>query len=131
MKGNSMIRSFLAALAVVAPMSMFASAPADARVNVDLYFGVPHYNYNVGPGYIFRPGYGWYDRSYDRGYNRNFNRNRLSCVQGERYLERRGYNIRARLDCDGRSYRYRAVNARGRTFVVDLDARTRQIYRVR
>ena len=46
--------AFAAALALGLPMA----AQADTKVKV--YLGLDHYDYQVGPDYRFRDGYGWY-----------------------------------------------------------------------
>lgn len=114
-----MFKLFAAAL-VAAPLAVAASAPASAKVDLNIYLGVPHYNYNVGPGYKFRPGHGWY----------NPRQNRLTCAQGERYLERRGFNVVQRRDCSAPVYQCRVKNRNGRNILINLNARTGNYNRV-
>lgn len=49
----------LAASALLVGSSSFA----EAKANFHVYFGVPYYDYQVGPGYIYDPGYGWYQQN--------------------------------------------------------------------
>ena len=43
-------------------LSALALAPAaEAKTRVGIYFGVPFYDYQVGPGWRYYDGYGWYD----------------------------------------------------------------------
>ncbi len=35
-----------------------------AEARVTFYFGVPFYDYNVGPGYMYDQNYGWYHQDY-------------------------------------------------------------------
>ena len=98
-----MLKSILAAAAVAIPLSMMAAAPASAGTDVRVYLGFPHFNYNPGVGYIQRPGYGWYHPRYKQ----------MTCNQGARLLERRGYRVRQALDCSGNQYVYRVRTPKG------------------
>jgi hypothetical protein len=114
-----MFKSILAAAAVAIPMALASSSTAKA--DVDVYLGFPHFDYNVGPGYRFRDGYGWY----------NPRRERLSCRQGARLLEREGFDVIRPVDCEGRTYAYRVENRRGRLVTIVLNSRTGEYYRDR
>lgn len=57
-------------------MMSFGLSGAEAKTKVNIYLGVPHYGYQVGPDYVYRKGHGWYRPSR--------NCNRLSCGQAPR-----------------------------------------------
>jgi hypothetical protein len=119
----AMKKLFLMA-ALLAPLSLAAITPADAKVNFQLYLGVPHYDYRVGPDYSFRPGYGWYDE----GYRGNF-RGRISCGEARRIVRENGYrNVRTR-ECNGSTYTFRATRPNGRTVNVYVNARSGSVSR--
>ena len=58
------ILGLFAALALVAGLS----AVAEARNNFNLYLGVPYYDYQVGPDYLYDENHGWYQQDYQQGY---------------------------------------------------------------
>jgi hypothetical protein len=120
-----MLKPLLAAVAVSLPLMFGGATSAQADVDVDFFFGFPHYDYRVGPEYRFRRGYGWYDPGYVRRYER------FSCRQGARFLEREGYDVIRSLDCDGRTYVYRVENDDGRRITIALNSRTREYRRIR
>ena len=63
---KKILLGLLTASAVLGGVSSFA----EAKTNFHVYFGVPYYDYQVGPGYIYDPSYGWYQESYHVGYGR-------------------------------------------------------------
>jgi hypothetical protein len=97
-----------------------SAAPAEARVNI--YLGVPHYDYRVGPDYRFRDGYGWYRPGYAPV------RARLSCGEARRIVRRSGYRDVVARNCSGRTYSFE-VRRGGRYGVVFVNSRTGQIWR--
>jgi hypothetical protein len=112
--------AFLAGAAIFAPMAT-SQAEAKSDVSFGIYFGTPHYRYAPGPGYVMRPGYGWYKPGYG-------NRSRLSCVQAKNELRADGYRIRQTIECNGRNYTFRtSKNGVNRTIV--FDARTGRYWR--
>ena len=58
------ILGLFAALALVAGLS----AVAEARNNFNLYLGVPYYDYQVGPDYLYDENHGWYQPDYQQDY---------------------------------------------------------------
>jgi hypothetical protein len=120
-----MFKSLLVAGSIT--LSAFATAPdAEARSNFTIYFGVPFYSYQVGPGWRYYDGYGWYD--YRRYGEFRGNRNRLSCRQARRLVDRRYNNVRVR-ECNGRTYTFRAVTRNGKRVTVYVNSRTGAIWR--
>lgn len=94
--------------------------PSAAQAEFRLYFGVPHYDYNVGPGYIFRPGFGWYLPPRVRV--------RFSCDRAADALADRGYYRIVARDCRGPIYVFRAWRD-GRRYTLTFNNRTGRISR--
>lgn len=116
------MKKLLMTLAVAAPIAFgFGGlSGAEAGTKVNIYLGIPHYGYQVGPDYVYRKGHGWY-RS-----GRNVNR--MSCGQARGLVRDRGYrNIVAR-NCNGQTYTFRAVR-NNRAFVVYVNAHTGAVWR--
>ncbi len=116
------MKKFLLALVVAAPfaLGLGGKSGAEAKTNVNIYLGIPHYNYQVGPGYVYRKGHGWYLPP------RHVNR--LSCGEARRIVNNKGYrNIVAR-SCSGQTYVFRALKD-NRVFVVYVNARTGAVWR--
>ena len=123
-----MFKSLLVAAGVA--LSAFALAPsaeAHSRSSsgFSIYFGVPFYNYRVGPGWRYYDGYGWYD--YGR-YGDFRNRHRISCSQARRIVDRRFDRVRVR-ECNGRTYTFTAEDRRGRRVTVYVNSRTGAMWR--
>jgi hypothetical protein len=112
------MKKLVLALACVAPLAFATVTPAEAKVNFQLYLGVPHYDYQVGPDYRYRRGYGWYRDDFRRDYGR------LSCNEARRLVRDRGYRNVVARDCDGRTYAFRATRPNGRIVNVYVDARS-------
>ena len=106
---------FAAALAMGLPLA------AEAHSNVRIYFGMPHYGYQVGPDYRFRDGYGWYRPM-------GIYRGRLSCGEARRVVRNRGFRNVATIECNGRTYTFEATR-RGRDVTVFVDSRTGDVWR--
>jgi hypothetical protein len=123
-----MIRNLALAAAIALATLGGVSATAPAQADVRIYLGIPFHPYQVGPGWRYYDGYGWYD--YGRyGEFRPYHRNRLTCNQARRLVDRRGYhNVKAR-DCSGRTYSFRATNRKGNRVIVYVNSYTGAIWR--
>ena len=110
------------ASAVAAVLALAIPTEADAKTKVKVYLGMPHYDYQVGPGYRFRDGYGWYEPIgiYDRG--------RLSCGEARRIVRSNGFRNVATIECNGRTYTFEATR-RGRDVTVFVNSRNGRIWR--
>ena len=111
------MKKLLMALVVAAPMAFGLGGvnAAEAKPSVNIYLGMPHYSYQVGPDYVYRKGHGWY-------------RSRLSCGQARRIVRDRGYrNIEAR-NCSGGTYVFRVMR-NNRAAIVYVNARTGAVWR--
>ena len=106
---------FAAALAMGLPLA------AEAHSNVRVYFGMPHYGYQVGPDYRFRDGYGWYRPV-------GIYRGRLSCGEARRVVRNSGFRNVATIECNGRTYTFEATR-RGRDVTMFVDSRTGDVWR--
>ncbi len=71
------MKSLLLASIFTASLAFGLAAPANAHSNVRIYFGYPHYSYQVAPDYLFRTGYGWYQPGYG---NYHGNRQEQVCL---------------------------------------------------
>jgi len=99
--------------------------PAAADVDVDIHLGAPHFfDHRVGPGFIFRPGFGWFMPS-SRYYSHY---DRLSCSEARRLVREHGYKNVSSRDCQGSTYSFRATR-KGETYRVYVNARTGNIWR--
>ena len=115
-----MKKTIIGLLSAVSLYAGLASA-AEARVNFDIYFGVPFYTDQVGPDYRYRNGYGWYREQPRRDA-------RLSCQQARRVVRNQGFrNVSAR-ECRGSTYTF-AATRNGRRIVVYVNARSGAVWR--
>lgn len=97
---------------LVLGVATLAQAPAP-RAEVNVWFGPPVYGYWNGPGY-------YQGRYYAR----------LSCYQGERIVDSRGFGKVDPIDCSPRYYEYKARRG-GEWFKVRVDSRNGAIVRVK
>lgn len=122
---------FVAASMSVALLGGFAmTEPAEADVRI--YFGVPFHPYQVGPGWRYYDGYGWYDygRYGDfRPYRDPYYGGKLTCKQARRMVDRNGYHDVDARDCSGRTYSFRATNRKGKRVTVYVNAYTGNMWR--
>ena len=116
MKKLILASAFAAAIAMGIPMG------AEAKTNVKIYLGLPHYGYQVGPDYRFREGYGWYRPV------AVYNRGRLSCGEARARVRHSGFRNVATIECQGRTYTFDATR-RGRDVTVYVNSRTGAIWR--
>jgi hypothetical protein len=119
MKSLVLASAFAAALAVGA---FSVPSAAEARTSIGIYFGFPHYDHRVGPGYVYRDGYGWY---YPR---QGYFRGRLSCGEARRVVRNHGYRNVDAVECQGRTYTFEGTR-RGREVVIYVNSRTGRIWR--
>jgi len=118
------MKGLFLATAVAATLAFAMPTTADAA-KVKIYLGgIPHYGYQLGPDYIYRDGYGWYQ---DSRYYKN-NRGRLSCGEARRVVRNSGFRNVATIECNGRTYTFEATR-RGRDVTVFVDSRTGRISR--
>ena len=82
---KSLLMAGSIALGAVA-MTAGMTTGAEAKTNVGVYFGVPFYDYRVGPGWRYYDGYGWYDYTrygdFDRHHRRHNVRSDFSIYFG-------------------------------------------------
>ena len=99
----------------------------DMRSGFVIHFGVPFYSHRVGPGWRYYDGYGWYD--YGRWGDVRHRHQRLSCGEARRLVDRSGYDRVRTVECNGRTYTFKAENRKGRRITVYVNARTGAIWR--
>jgi hypothetical protein len=122
-----MITKTLIAAAAVSAIAFGASAPANAKVNIDLYLG--------GPGY-YEPAYPVYEepRYYDDEPRYEYRRPRyqsyrISCDDGSQAVRDVGFRKVRPIDCSGRSYTYKA-RRKGSPYVVKVSSRSGRVISV-
>ncbi len=119
-----MITKTLIAAAAVTAIAVGASAPANAKVNVDLYIG------GFGPGYYepVQPRYPSYDED-DYEAPRRHHSYGISCEQGRQEVSYSGFRKVRAISCNGSRYTYRA-RKHGDTFIVKVSRRSGDIISV-
>lgn len=105
MLGKLFSKAGLGAALVAGIVAFGGPAPAEAA-KVRIWIGVPGIDFWVGPGYY-------------KGHYRD----RLSCNEGKRIVDHRGFNSVKATDCVPRYYHYKAKR-KGKWYKVRLDART-------
>jgi len=104
MLGKLISRAGLGAAVIAGVLALGGPTAAEAKVNI--WIGLPGFTYWSGPGYY----HGHY-------------RNRLTCNEGRRLVDHRGFNSVRATDCRPRNYHYRA-RRHGRWYTVRLDSVT-------
>ena len=107
-------------LGLIAAATLFGGLATAAEAKVVIYFGMPYYSYQPGPDYLFYPNRGWYLSH--RG-------NRLSCYQARRIVRHHGYRNVSVVECQGRTYTFRAVRPNGKRTIVYVNSRTGAVWR--
>ena len=115
------MNGFFLASAVAATLALGMPTAADAKVKI--YLGMPHYDYQYGPDYRFREGYGWY-----RPVDYDYNRGRLSCGEARRIVRSNGFRNVNTIECNGRTYTFEATR-RGRDVTVFVNSRNGRMWR--
>ncbi len=110
-------------LATAFAASLAFGLPSEAEAKVVIYFGMPHYDYQPGPDYIYRDGYGWYQPR--PGY---YGPARLSCGEAKWRVRERGFRNVRTIECDGRTYTFMARRG-DRRVTVYVNSRTGAIWR--
>ena len=116
------MKSLFIASAFAASLAFALPTAADAKTNVQIFFGMPHYSYQVGPDYVYRDGYGWYRPV------GVFGRARLSCGEAKWHVRNHGFRNVATIECQGRTYTFRARRGDNR-FIIYVNARTGALWR--
>jgi hypothetical protein len=117
------MKSLILAAAFAASLAIGLPSAAEARTTVHIFFGYPHYSYRVGPGYVYRPGYGWYWPGYrNRGYAR------LSCGEAKWRVRNHGYRNVSTIECRGATYTFRGMR-NGRGYRLFVNSRSGAVWR--
>lgn len=115
-----MNKLFLAA-ALAATLALGVPSTAEAKTTIHIFFGFPHYSYQVGPDYVYRPGYGWYRPRY------RFHA-RMSCGQAQWIVRNHGYHNVSAVECRGSTFTFRGTRF-GHRFVLYVNSRTGAMWR--
>jgi len=120
------MKRLLVAAALAASLAIGLPSAAEAKTNVHIFFGFPHYSYQVGPGYMYRPGYGWYWPGYrNQGYR---NQARMSCGRAKSSVRNHGYRNVSTVECRGATYTFRGWR-NGRGYVLYVNSRSGAVWR--
>ena len=120
----------LAVAGTIALSALAMSSGADAKTRVGVYFGVPFYDYQAGPGWRYSEGYGWYDYGrYGEFGKRNRGGRFISCNEARRLVDRSGYNAVRTVECGAPTYTFRAINRNGKRVTVYVNARNGAVWR--
>jgi hypothetical protein len=109
-------------LATALAASMAFALPTAAEAKIVVYFGMPHYSYQVGPDYRYRDGYGWYRP------NSFYIRGRLSFGEAKWRVRERGFRNVSTIECQGRVYTFKARRGDHRV-IVYVNARSGAVWR--
>ena len=120
-------------IALFAGVALFAGLSSTADAKIRIYLGVPYYDYQVGPGYMYNDNYGWYNPGYDTpgygmGYGFHRNHGMLSCNEARRIVRRNGFQNVVARECDGRTYTFTAMR-HGHQILVFVNSRTGAVWR--
>ena len=119
------MKSLILATAFAASLATFG-LPSEAEAKVIIHLGFPHYDYQPGPDYRYRDGYGWYQPGYSRpGY---YNRGRLSCGEAKWRVRERGFRNVRTIECNGRTYTFQARRG-DRRITVYVNSRSGAVWR--
>ncbi len=118
------MKNLFLASAFAASLAAFG-LPSEAEAKVVIHFGVPHYDYQVGPGYRYRDGYGWYEPGF---IDRPRFRGRLSCGEAKWRVRDRGFRNVRTIECDGRTYTFQARRG-DRRIIVYVNSRSGAVWR--
>jgi hypothetical protein len=122
-----MITKTLIAAAAVSAIAFGVSAPANAKVNVDIFLG-------GAPGY-YEPSYPVYDAPeyyYEPRYERRrprYEYSGISCDDGSQAVRNIGFRKVRPIDCSGKRYTYKA-RRHGNSFIVKVSSRNGKILSV-
>ena len=119
-----MKKLFLAA-AVAASLVIGMPMAAEAHSSVRIFFGFPHYSYQAGPDYRYRPGYGWYSPNYRYERRRMA---RLSCGEAKSIVRQNGYRNVSTVECRGSTFTFRGTR-NGNLVVLYVNSRTGGMWR--
>lgn len=124
-----MITKTLIAAAAVAVLATAVSAPANAKVNVDVYLG------GFGPGY-YEPAYPVYSPpprprydDYDYEPAPVYQSYGISCEEGRDYVRDSGFRKVRAISCGGKRYTYRGRRD-GNPYIIKVSRRSGEIISV-
>ena len=121
-------------LGLLATITFIGSAAtmAEAKAHFNLYLGVPYYDYQVSPDYLFNDDYGWYQPDQRSRYNRhNYRQNHranVSCNEARGLVRENGFRNVVAHDCNGRTYTFSATRHNHRV-IVYVNSRTGAVSR--
>jgi hypothetical protein len=121
------IKSLVAAAAVAGTV-LSLSAPANAKTDIDIYLGLGTGYHDAG--YRYDDGYGYDDEDVYRPRHRPRHDSwRVSCGEGREKVRWAGFRKVRPIDCDGRTYQYKA-RKNGDWYVVTVKSKNGRIVNV-
>ena len=106
----------------VATELIFGLVPAaEAKTTVRIFPCLPHYNYQVGPDYRYRRGYGWYRSGF-------IGAGRVSCGRAKARIANHGFRNVSTVECNGSTYTFRGTR-NGQRGPVYVNSRTGAVWR--
>ena len=116
------MKNLVFASAIAAALAIGLPSAAEAhKVGIQFFFGYPHYSYRVGPGYVYRPGYGWYWPGYR-------SRAQMSCGQAKWTVRNNGHRNVSTVECRGSTYTFRGTR-NGRGYIIYVNSRSGAVWR--
>ncbi len=122
------MNKFFLAAAVAASLVIGMPLAAEAHTKVGIFFGFPHYGYQVSPDYQYRTGYGWYLPAYRYEQRRYQSMARLSCGEAKWTVRQNGYRDVSTVECRGVTFTFRGTR-NGNRHVLYVNSRTGGIWR--
>jgi hypothetical protein len=114
------MKHLLLASTLAASMALCLPSAAEAKVKIGIFFGAPHYDYQVDRDYVYRQGYGWYRPS------RHDRRARVSCDDARQEVRGMGFYKIETIECGGREYTFEASRGNAR-YTVYVDSITGEV----
>lgn len=115
------MKSLLIAASVAAALFAGLVPAAEAKTTVRIFFGLPHYTYQVGPDYRYRRGYGWYRHGHTSV-------GRVSCGRAKARVINQGFRNVSTVECSGSTYTFRGIR-KGKRVLVYVNSRTGAVWR--
>ena len=128
-----MKKLILGLAASVALLTSFSGA-SEAKTNFNVYLGVPYYDEQIGPDYVYDQNHGWYQQYYQPVYHTGGGRQNLVCLvtffRRDQVEAGADVNVqRAQVLPRRIAQRYDRPNDRNRIFVYGSNQKTRDTCR--
>lgn len=124
------MKKFIFGLIAAAVVATTFSGASEAKVNFNVYLGVPYYAQKIGPDYLYDENHGWYLPNYQSAYHSG-NGQKLVCLvtffRRDQVAAGADANVqRAQVLPQRIARRYDGPNDRNRIFVYGSNQKTRE-----